>query len=99
MRFQQPDRRYLPGVPDPARWPPVLDMTAVPDPEEARIPISQYLWICKRHRWKILGCCAAAVIATVIVSARLTPIYEATAAVDVDRQVPSGVVGQAASAN
>ena len=33
-------------------------------------------------------------LATFIVSSRLQPIYESTAAVDVDRQAPSGVVGQ-----
>ena len=36
------------------------------------------------------------VIGTVIVSARLTPIYESTATVDIDRQTPPGVVGQEA---
>ena len=58
---------------DAERLPALLENLA-PDPEEARIPISQYLWIVKRQRWRILGFCAAAVIATVIISARLTPI-------------------------
>jgi hypothetical protein len=78
---------------DPERWPALLDSLAAQDPEEARIPISQYVWILKRHRWRILGFCAAAVILTVIVSARLTPIFESTTTVDVDRETPSGVVG------
>jgi capsular exopolysaccharide synthesis family protein len=77
----------------------VADVAASQDPEEARIPVSQYLWICKRHRWRILGFCAAAVIATVIISARLTPIFESTTTVDVDRQTPAGVVGQEAAAS
>ena len=55
------------------------------------------MWILKRHRWKIPGFCAAAVILTVIVSARLTPIFESTATVDVDRETPAGVVGQDAA--
>ena len=38
--------------------------------------------------------CAAVVILTVIVSSRLTPIYEATTTVDIDRATPSDVVGQ-----
>ena len=62
--------------------------------EETRLPLAQYLWILKRYRWRILGFCAAAAILTVIVSARLTPIYEATATVDIDRATPSNVVGQ-----
>ena len=82
---------------DPAQWPPLFDSLAAQDPEEARIPISQYLWICKRHRWRILGFCAAAVVLTVIVSARLTPIFESATTVDVDRETPSGVVGQDAA--
>ena len=36
---------------------------------------------------------AAAVLGTLVVSARLTPIYESTATVDIDRQSPAGVVG------
>src|SRR5580692_5001458 len=64
------------------------------EPEEAKIPLSQYLWILKRHRFRISGFIAAAVISTLIVSARLTPIFESTATVDIDRQTPPGVVGQ-----
>jgi uncharacterized protein involved in exopolysaccharide biosynthesis len=79
---------------DPERWPALLDSLSAQDPEEARIPISQYVWICRRHRWRILGFCAAAVILTVIISARLTPIFESTTTVDVDRESPAGVVGQ-----
>ena len=40
-----------------------------------------------------LGC----VVATLIVSARLTPIYESTVTVDIDRQMPSAVIGQDAT--
>jgi hypothetical protein len=82
---------------DPERWPALLDSLSAQDPEEARIPISQYVWICRRHRWRILGFCAAAVILTVIISARLTPIFESTTTVDVDRETPPGVVGQDAA--
>src|SRR5512135_2623936 len=78
---------------DPERWPALLDSLTAQDPEEARIPISQYVWILKRHRWRILGFCAAAVILTVIISARLMPIFESTATVDVDHETPAGVVG------
>ncbi len=66
-------------------------------PEEAKIPLSQYLWIVKRYRWRILGFVAASVIATLIVSARLTPIYESIATVDIDRQTPPGIVGDEAT--
>ena len=80
----------------PAYAPPVYH-PADQEPEEGKLPPSQYLWILKRHRWRIGGFIALAVIATVIVSSRLTPIYESTATVDVDRQTPAGVVGQDAA--
>jgi len=87
----------LPQGADPEWWPALLASLSAQDPEEVRIPIWQYVWICKRHRWRILGFCAAAVILTVIVSARLTPIFESTTTVDVDREIPPGVVGQDAA--
>ncbi len=65
--------------------------------EEAKIPLSQYFWILKRHRWRIGGFVAAVMLGTLVVSARLTPIYESTATVDIDRQSPSGVVGEDAA--
>src|SRR5437867_5953152 len=58
------------------------------------LPISHYLWILKRHRWKILPLVAASVVATWIVSSRLQPVYEAKTTIDVDRQTPTGVIGQ-----
>ena len=64
------------------------------DPEEAKLPLSQYLSILKRYRWRILTFAAAVVTVTLVVSLRLTPIYEATATIDVDRGTPSDVVGQ-----
>src|SRR6202789_2535857 len=54
---------------------------------------SQYLWIVKRHRWKLLGFVIFSVIATIIVSKRLTPLYESTAVIDIDRQTPARVLG------
>ncbi|MEQ1946413.1 MAG: polysaccharide biosynthesis tyrosine autokinase [Bryobacteraceae bacterium] len=67
------------------------------DVEDAKLPLSQYLWIVKRYRWRILGFIAATLVATAIVTSRLTPIYESTATVDIDRQTPPGVVGDEAA--
>jgi polysaccharide biosynthesis transport protein len=67
-------------------WRPVAPAPAV--------AVSHYLWMLRRHWWKCLACVAACVIATAIITARITPIYESTATVDVDRQMPSGVIGQ-----
>ena len=64
------------------------------DEEEQTLPLSHYLWILKRRRWEILAFVLTSVIATVVVSSRLTPIYESTATIDIDREIPANVVGQ-----
>jgi capsular exopolysaccharide synthesis family protein len=68
-----------------------------PEPEEQAVPLSHYLWILKRHRWKILSFVVVGVAATIVVSSRITPVYESTATIDVDRQMPSDAVGQDSS--
>jgi capsular exopolysaccharide synthesis family protein len=70
---------------------------AEPEPEEQALPLSHYLWILRRHKWKILSFVAASVISTLVVTSRITPVYESTATIDVDRQIPAGVIGQDAS--
>lgn len=67
------------------------------EPEQSRRTLSEYFWILKRHRWRILAFVGSMVVLTWIVSARLTPIYEATSAIDIDRQMPPGVVGEEAA--
>jgi len=64
------------------------------EPEAPAVPLSHYLWILRRHLWKIFAFVAACVLATFVISARLQPIYESTATVDIDRQAPAEVVGQ-----
>src|ERR1700675_1879224 len=66
------------------------------EPEEKTVPLSHYLWILKRHRWKILAFVAICVNPTRILSLRLTPIYESTATIDIDRKMPNGILGQEA---
>ncbi len=66
------------------------------EPQAAHVPLAHYLWILRRHGWKIAGFVTAVVLATLIVSLRLTPVYESTATVDIDRQMPTGVLGQEA---
>src|ERR1051325_4393159 len=60
----------------------------------AAVPLSHYLWLLRQHWWKVLGFVILSVAAAVIISSRLTPIYESTAIVDIDRQVPSAIIGQ-----
>jgi succinoglycan biosynthesis transport protein ExoP len=85
----------LPAVQELARLSaaaPVID--AEFETQSAHVPLAHYLWILRRHGWKIAGFVAATMIATLIVSLRLTPIYESTAIVDIDRQMPTGVLGK-----
>jgi len=62
--------------------------------DEQTVPLSHYLWILRRQKWKIMAFVLVAVLSTVVVSSRLTPVYESTSTVDIDRQAPPGVIGQ-----
>ena len=66
-------------------------------PQAAPVPLAHYLWILRRNAWRLLGFIAVCVIGTLLISLRLTPIYEATATVDIDRQSPPGIIGQEAT--
>jgi capsular exopolysaccharide synthesis family protein len=55
---------------------------------------AHYLWLLRRHWWKCLLFAGASMAAAAIISARITPLYESTATVDIDRQMPAGIVGQ-----
>jgi succinoglycan biosynthesis transport protein ExoP len=81
----------------PAAPMPPVSMAAELEPAEAVTPLSHYLWVLRRQRWKILPFVLICLISTLIVSKRLTPIYESTVTVDVDRHIPAAVVGQEAS--
>lgn len=66
--------------------------------EDVQLPLSHYLWVLRRQAWKILLFIAAVTTATGLVSLRLTPIYEATATLYIDRQEARGIVGQESQA-
>jgi succinoglycan biosynthesis transport protein ExoP len=90
-----PELKSLPA-PNQAIQPAWYGYDAEP-PDQTAVPLAHYLWILRRHRWRILGFVAFCVAATIVVSARLTPVYESTVTVDVDRQMPSAVIGQDAA--
>ncbi|MCC6292974.1 MAG: polysaccharide biosynthesis tyrosine autokinase [Bryobacterales bacterium] len=73
-------------------FPPLPEM----DMDAASMPLSHYLWVFKRHRWKMLAFILICLAATLAVSLRITPIFESVATIDVDRQTPQGVIGQEA---
>jgi len=78
----QPDGRFM-AV--PVDWQPGLAYGSDVEAEQPSVPLSHYLWILRRQRWKILTFIGICVAATLIVSERITPVFEATATVDVDR--------------
>src|ERR1022692_1882042 len=90
-----PEQKTLPS-PNQAAQPAWYGYDAEP-PDQSAVPLSHYLWILRRHRWKILGFVLSCVASTIIISARLTPVYESTATVDIDRQIPSAAIGQDAT--
>jgi polysaccharide biosynthesis transport protein len=91
--------RHLLPPPDPARPPAGLYSASAAEPEtdDGTAPFAHRLWVLRRHRWKILGFVVACELATLIVSSRVTPIYESTAVVDIDPQAPVGVIGEEAT--
>ena len=63
------------------------------DLQEASIPLSHYLWVIQRRAWRIAAFVVASFVLTYVISSRFQPVYESTAAVNIDRAAPLGVVG------
>jgi succinoglycan biosynthesis transport protein ExoP len=88
-----------PPLAGPSNLPVPAYYVQAPPPQESEqegpsVPLSHYLWILRRHLWKILVFVVTCIAATFVISSRLTPIYEASAVMDVDRQAPSAIIGQ-----
>jgi polysaccharide biosynthesis transport protein len=61
--------------------------------DNERIPIPQYFASLQRHWPKIAVFCVACMLVAYVVSKRITPVYEATASLEIDRQNPAGLIG------
>jgi capsular exopolysaccharide synthesis family protein len=103
------DQQQIPQLPAPAQSAPVRSLPVpfeayrpaarLPEAEavDTSVPLSHYLWVLRCNWWRIalfVCCCTAS---SFIISTRLVPIYESTATIDIDRQMPSGVIGQEAT--
>ncbi|MBM3796873.1 MAG: hypothetical protein FJW31_23135 [Acidobacteria bacterium] len=99
MQFDSTPNLPAPVPPEPARPPTAAAAAAAISPGwdfdigDAPTPLSHYLWTLRRQRWKILSFVTACVAATVIICARRTPIYESTVTIDVDRKMPTSILG------
>jgi capsular exopolysaccharide synthesis family protein len=81
-------------VPAVACYTPMVSPHQEVEVEAPSVPLSHYLWILRQHLWKILAFTASCILVTAIYTARIQPVFEATTTVNVDFQVPAGVVGQ-----
>jgi polysaccharide biosynthesis transport protein len=61
---------------------------------ESSVPLSHYYWLFRRNAWKIALLVVLATAGAIAWSSQMTPVYEATVTIDVDRQTPTGVIGQ-----
>jgi capsular exopolysaccharide synthesis family protein len=61
---------------------------------DVQLPLSHYVWLVRTHWIKMAAFVAFAVIATAMVTARLTPQYEAKASLYLDRNAAKNLVGQ-----
>src|ERR1700752_2629288 len=92
--LDHPAPRNVPLPPDIYRAPaPMTEVEAV----AASVPLSHYLWILRRHWWRILLFVGCAVTSSLVVSMRMFPIFESTATIDIDRQMPSAIIVQEAT--
>ena len=89
--------RSVPEVGQPSAGTYVPAVSFDLDGSAPAVPLSHYLWIIRRNAEKISGFVLACIVATLIISMRVTPIYEAKATLDIDRQSPPGIIGEEAS--
>jgi len=79
-------------APTASRVPIMRDAPPLSDEAEA-VPLNHYLWIIRRQAWKIALFVITSLLATFLITSRLTPIYEAISTINIDRQAPSSVLG------
>jgi succinoglycan biosynthesis transport protein ExoP len=76
----------------PARYYP-LEAEGFNGTERESLPLPQYFASLRRHWLKIAVFCAFCLLVSYVVSKRVTPVYESTASLEIDRQNPSNLIG------
>jgi len=86
--------RYPGRVPDPGDSPEQVPYYTVQGPaEETAVPLNHYLWVLKRHKWRILGFVFLVVSAVLVYSLQQTPVFESTAILEIDNQAQLFEIG------
>jgi capsular exopolysaccharide synthesis family protein len=62
--------------------------------DDAPVPLTHYLWVIKRQKWRIIGFVFLAVAGALIYSLQQTPIYESTAILELDNQAQLFEIGE-----
>ncbi len=68
-------------------------------PEGQDVPLTHYLWVLRRNRWRIIGFVFAVVTAALLYALQLTPQYDSVALLEIENQVPMFEVGNASVAS
>jgi succinoglycan biosynthesis transport protein ExoP len=76
---------------------PAAQPVFMPEPEPFSALFSHYLWVIWQHAWQIALLVILCGAGALFFSKRITPLYESTATIDIDRRTPTGVVGQEAT--
>lgn len=93
MSQDRPNGRELMVSPRPSIAP-ITPVHALRSDEALdRVPITQYLYAIYRNRWRILPFTVFCIVASLLISLRMTPLYEATTVIDVDRNGETEAVG------
>jgi succinoglycan biosynthesis transport protein ExoP len=93
MLSQQEDRNAM-SLEDSGQLLALLSLLQ-PKPEaDDVLPLDHYIWLLKRHWWKILATVVFCTALTAILCFYVTPVYEATASIAIDHQLPSTAIGQ-----
>ena len=102
MSTQPPDRRLsVIGKPRIPAATPQMFWANTPETDGPSLnrnnQLGHYVWLFRRHRWRVASFVLTCLIATWLITQRITPYYEATATIDIDRQLPVGIVGPESS--
>ena len=94
---EQKNGLSLPGITNSAFTTPTALYKGIPingETEDTPLPLSHYIRLLRRRLWKICGFVLVTVLGVLVISLNLTPVYESTATIDIDRQTSAEIIGR-----